>query len=281
VNRASQLSVVERRRRRRKPFLTVVVTLALAVLTAAGWGLGAAVGAAAAWARSSERIQNLIPAAAPSLPAAKVAPPQPVNVSGPAVACSASALTVSVQADRTQLEVGGTVGFHVTVTHTGGAPCLVNGGMENLRLRLVDSTGLVVYNTADCPLEGAKSLLMGPGAGFNTFNWDFGWDGRRSAPGACGEGQPAVPNGAWQLIASLGEVAHSDSEPVALQIGPVVVPQAVPDPVTVPDVVPAPSVVGDEAPALTPEVGPEPEPSAPVVPEVTDPVGATESAITG
>jgi len=224
MDRAEVLRI---RRRRRRTILTIAFSLVLGILVSAGVGLGAAVGAAATQLRGSELLTRFVRSEAPSLPAHKVNPPPPVDISGPAVACAASALTLTVQPDRVSLEPGEGTGIHVTVTHSGRYPCLVNGGMENLRLRMVDALGETGWSAADCGFGGTRALLMGPG---NQVTWDIAWDGRSSVPGNCSVAP--LPSGTWQLIGSLAEVAHSDSAPVALIVRgtPIVEPSPEPEP---------------------------------------------------
>jgi len=248
MNRTEVLRV---RRRRRRTILSIAFMLALGVLVTAGIGLGAAVGFAADRVRSSELLASFLPVEEPSLPAAKQVPPPPVDISGPAVACAASALTLTVHPDATEADPGQPVGMHVTVTHSGRYPCLVNGGMENLRLRIVDAAGLVGWSAADCGLTGSRALLMGPG---NQIAWDVTWDGLRSIPGGCTGGQPPLTPGTWQLIASLGEVAHSDSDPVNFVVRAPYVPEPEPEPL--PEVISEPELVFDDAAVEPPIVDP-------------------------
>jgi hypothetical protein len=198
-----------RRGRRRKTVITIGVTLVLGILGSIGVALGAGVGAIAGMVR--ERW----PAEPPSLYAAKLAPPKPADISGPAKACAASSLTLSVGSDRNVVLVGDHVNLQVLVQHTGRYPCLINGGLSNLRLRLLDEHGAVGWSTFDCELSGSRDLLMTTG---QEFTWDFNFDGHRTAPGHCTSGQGLVGPGDWQFVASLGEVAHSDSMPLLLTI---------------------------------------------------------------
>jgi len=208
MNRAQ---VLRARRRRRRIVLSIAFVLALGVLVTAGVGVGAGVGFAAGLVREL----GIFPEAAESLPSAKVVPPAPVDISGPAQACTASSLTVMVLAERAALNPGEGTNLHVTVTNSGRYPCLVNGGLENLRIRLVDANQKVVWAAEHCGLEGSRELLMGPG---NQTAWDFYWDGHGSAAGTCTEGQSGLKPGNWEFIASLAEVAHSDSAPAVIYI---------------------------------------------------------------
>ena len=206
----------EARRRRRRVALTVITLTTLGALTAAGFGVGAAAGAAA------QTIRARWPAADPPLPATKIAPPPPVDISGPAVACTAAALQVVAAPSSSTIKPGEPINVVITVTHVGRHPCLANGGLQNMRLRLVSDDGAAAgWSSPDCGFNGDRALLMGPG---HSFEWAVTLDGRASAANRCTEGQPDLAPGAWNLIASLGEVAHSDSAPVPMRV-PAPVPQ--------------------------------------------------------
>jgi len=222
MNRAQ---VLRARRRRRRIILSFAVTASLGILVTTGVLVGAGVGVAAERVRSSTFLASLIDVAEPGLPAAKVAPPKPFDISGPAVACAASSLTITVLPERTSLTAGEGINLHVTATNTGRYPCLVNGGMENLRVRLVNPAGVTVWSAADCSLEGSRELLMGPG--YYTA-WDIGWNGRPSEPGRCSTDDPVKP-GTWNFIASLAEVAYSDSDPATIVVRGVVAPEPEPE----------------------------------------------------
>ncbi|MCL1801098.1 MAG: hypothetical protein FWG25_07035 [Promicromonosporaceae bacterium] len=224
--------LLRRRRNRRRVVITLATTISLGMLGTVGYFAGAGVGIV------TEQIRERWPAADPPLAATKVTPPRPVDISGPAVACSALALELVVQPDRTQITPGEAIGISVEVNHIGRYPCLVNGGQENLRLRVVSADGVTAWTSYDCDYSGERKLLIGPGY---SFDFAAGWDGHASAPGRCSEGQAALGPGTWYLIASLAEVAHSDSTPVAI-----VIQAAVPAP---------PVIVEPEEPSETAEIG--------------------------
>jgi hypothetical protein len=249
MNRAQ---VARARQRRRRVVLSLAFLLAFGMLVGVGVGVGAAVGVAAARARESDVLARFLPGGEPSLPAAKALPPAPADISGPAVACAASSLAINLLTDRASIDPGEGIGLHITVTNIGRYPCLVNGGLENLRVRLVDANGVTVWNTADCGFTGKRQLLMG--SGYQT-TWDIGWDGHMSASERCTEGQPVVSPGNWQFIASLAEVAHSDSDPVTILVRGAEVPVTQPEPVPEPEPEPEPVIdsMPDEEPVVSDE----------------------------
>jgi len=261
---AARALELKKRQKRRRRLLGALFTMALSVMIAGGVALGSAVGVAAEYVRETNLISRFIRVEEPSLPANKINPPKPVDVSGPAVACAASSLTLSVRTDRTALQTGEGTGIHVTATNSGRYPCLINGGMENLRVRLVNNVGATGFSFADCNPEGARKLLMGPGM---HISWDIGWDGNTSSAGSCTDGQPALPVGSWQVIASLAEVAHSDSDPGILIVQGPVVPEPEPEPAT------AATVDMPLAP-----VPPEPSAPEPADPPAADPGDLSDNA---
>jgi len=265
---AARALELKKRQKRRRRLLGALFTMALTLMIAGGVALGSAVGVAAEYVRETNLISRFIRVEEPSLPANKINPPKPVDVSGPAVACAASSLTLSVRTERTALQYGEATGIHIVATNSGRYPCLVNGGMENLRFRMVDTSGNNAFSWADCNPQGKRKLLVGPGM---QVTWDLAWDGHTSSPGVCTGGQPPLPAGSWQLIASLAEVAHSDSDPGIVIVQGPVVPEPEPEPATTVDETLAP---------VTPELS-VPSVLEPADPPTTDPGGLSDTTSAG
>ena len=219
------------RQRRRRIVLTIFTSIALGILAILGTAVGRGVGLLAGVAR------EYLPSDPPQLANTKAEPPTPVDISGPATACPASSLAVKVEPNLTEVFREKPVNFLVTVTHTGRYPCLVNGADSNLRLRISDEEGQVLWSTEHCPAVAHRvvnaqvsyynDLLLGPG---NSFSWELRWNGRASAPEKCTDGQRWVSPGQLAAVASLVEVAASDSEPAIVTIAQPL-PKFVPPPV--------------------------------------------------
>ena len=201
--------VHKQRLRRRRIVLALLTGISMALLGTAGMAVGRGIGYLADVAR------QYLPEDPPPLTSKKVAPPTPVDISGPATACPASSLAVVVSADNIEVLREKPIIFNITVTHTGRYPCLVNGGDENLRLRILGADDSLLWSTDDCPESGHRDLLLGVG---HSFSWEKRWNGRLSASGRCTDGQRWAPAGQIRAIASLAEVAASDSEPAPITI---------------------------------------------------------------
>lgn len=241
------------RHRRRRITLFVLTIMTLGLLSGIGLAVGKGIGIAAA------AVKHLLPDDAPLLVSTKVAPPKPVDISGPATPCPASSLTVEVQPDKQVVLPGEIVGFSISVTHTGRYPCLVNGGEENLRLRILDADDAVLWTSEHCPAAGHRDLLLGPD---HSFTWERAWDGRVSVPGGCTEGQ-SFATGKTQVIASLVEVAASDSAPAILKLGAPEPPPAPPSPTPTASLSPSVSAAPSASPSSAP---PAPAPSQSATP---------------
>jgi len=261
--------------RRRRVALFVISMMSLAVLSVAGIALGKGIGLAVA------AVKQYLPSDPLPLAAQKASPPQPVDMSGPATPCPASSLALQLVADRASLTQGEGVGFEILVTHVGRYPCLVNGGDENLRLRVQDAAGQVLWSNRDCVLPGHKDLLLGPQL---SAGWVAAWDGRS---GTCTDGQPVMPSGAVQIIASLSDVVGLESAPVGIRI--VEPPPPPPPPPPEPEVDPISELVAEPIsdpiadPIAEPTAGspeePSTEPDAEALPDETAPIEVPEPEV--
>lgn len=229
--------------------LLLLVMLLVAAGVAGGWALG----------RGADLVRGLWPTPQPPLAADKVAPPQPIDLTGPAQGCPAPSLGLGLATNVVSIDPGQYVTFDATVTNIGRRPCLVDAGDASRQIEILDSAGAVVWTTAHCG-GAARELLLGPG---DTDQRAIRWNGRVSAPGACGAGQPVLGPGEYTVrIAIAGQPdAVSDSVPLTVVAPPpppapegqeTPVEEDLPE-VEVPDVLkPDPPVTGDDTP-LEPE----------------------------
>jgi hypothetical protein len=183
----------------------VVLALLVGLGTAGGYGIG----------KAADWVRDVWPEPVPALAAAKVAPPRPVDVSGPSQVCPAASLRLQAVPDRTSLGVGGEVTFTVTITDVGRRPCLVDGGDASRQLVVTNATDAVVYSSAHCNGE-PRDLLLGPG---DVDTQVIAWDGRFSAAGTCTDGQDVVPAGQYTVQIVMAGIPDAVSDPVQLTVG--------------------------------------------------------------
>jgi hypothetical protein len=173
------------------------VALVAGLGAAGGYGLGMVVDAVrAAW-----------PEAVPELASDKAAPPEPIDLSGPADTCLPESLDVRLSADATTITAGDPVTFSVRVRNVGLAPCLVDGSDASRSVTITDASGKErVWSSGDCA-EGERMLLLGPGDGWAQ---DVRWSFVRTVKG-CEGGQPAVEPGDYRAKVTLDDVPGARS----------------------------------------------------------------------
>ena len=69
----------------------------------------------------------------------------------PSRTCTADDVTVSAVASPTQVNVGSTAAFEVSVEHTGSSPCLLSSNAEGTALLVRSGPTDVYYDSAWCP----------------------------------------------------------------------------------------------------------------------------------
>lgn len=171
---------------------------------AGGYGLGQAVDA----------VREAWPEAPPQLASDKAAPPEPIDLSGPADTCSTESLDVRISADATTITAGDPVTFSVRVTNVGLAPCLIDGSDESRSVIVTDASGKDrVWSSGDCA-QGERMLLLGPG---DKWEQDVRWSFVRTVKG-CKGGQPAVEPGDYRAMVRLDDVPAARSNAVELTV---------------------------------------------------------------
>ncbi|MFI2103552.1 hypothetical protein ACH436_09680 [Isoptericola sp. NPDC019693] len=190
----------------------LVVVLLCAVGAAGGYGVGLAVDGA----------RNLL-AGPESLPADKVAAPEPLDVGGPATTCRAEAVDLRLSSSATTVTEGTPMSFMVRVTNVGRVPCLFDGAAASRAVTITDETGKeTIWSSADCA-EGSRPLLLGPeGVDAGEVHW-------KSVQG-CAQKAPAVGAGTYQATATLEDVPGAASEPVTFTVAAKAKPRATPEP---------------------------------------------------
>ncbi|MEL7975373.1 hypothetical protein AAG589_05870 [Isoptericola sp. F-RaC21] len=178
----------------------LVVVLLCAVGVAGGYGLGRVVDGARSLLAGPE-----------SLPADKVAAPEPLDVGGPATTCRADDVELGLSASATTVTEGSPMSFMVRVTNVGRVPCLFDGAAASRAVTITDETGKEkVWSSADC-VDGSRPLLLGPeGVDAGEVHW-------KSVQG-CAKKAPAVGAGTYQATASLEDVPGATSEPVTFTV---------------------------------------------------------------
>lgn len=169
-----------------------------------GYGLG----------RGVEAVQAMLPGSDPGLPADKAAPPDPIDLTGPATACGADGVEVDVSVASSSVVLGDPQVFNVRVTNTGRVPCLIDGSEASRTVTVTDPSGKErVWSSGDCA-EGETMLLLGPE---DVAPHDVRWRTERSAPG-CKDDQPALEPGTYQARGELADVPGSASAPVTFAV---------------------------------------------------------------
>ncbi|GAB6938744.1 hypothetical protein ACQP60_19465 [Isoptericola variabilis] len=190
----------------------LVVVLLCAVGVAGGYGLGQVVDGARSLLAGPE-----------SLPADKVAAPEPLDVGGPATTCKADAVELRLSSSATTVTEGSPMSFMVRVTNVGRVPCLFDGAAANRAVTITDDTGKEkIWSSADCT-DGSRPLLLGPeGVDAGEVHW--------TSVQGCAKKAPAVGAGTYQATASLGDVPGATSEPVTFTVAAKAKPRTTPEP---------------------------------------------------
>ncbi|MCA5895091.1 hypothetical protein LEP48_17310 [Isoptericola sp. NEAU-Y5] len=182
-----------------------VVALLCGVGVVGGYGIG----------RGLDAVQAMLPGANPGLPADKEAPPEPIDLTGPATTCRSDALDLAVSPSSTTITVGDPLVFSVRVTNAGRVPCLFDGSDTS---RTVTVTGPSskdrVWSSGDCADDGEKLLLLGAE---HVASRDLRWSSARSAPG-CAKDSAALEPGTYQVRATLGDVDGATSAAVSFTV---------------------------------------------------------------
>ncbi len=172
--------------------------------TAAGFGVGRAV----------DGVRDLWPEPRPDLTAEKAAPPEPLDLSGPADTCTAGAVALDLSAGATTLAAGDVVPFTLRVTNEGRMPCLLDGRGSSMQVVVTDAEGERVWSSADCGGGGGADLLLGVDS-----PWDMTvrWSGSTSAPDCDGK-RERVPAGDYTAEIVLGDVPDASGESVTVAV---------------------------------------------------------------
>lgn len=200
--------------------LLAIVLLSVALVTglgvAGGYGLG----------RVADALRAVWPESAPELASDKAAPPEPIDLSGPADTCAPESLDVRLAADATAITAGDPVTFSVKVTNVGLVPCLVDGSDASSSVVITDAAGTDrVWSSGDCA-EGEKLLLLGPG---DEWSQAVRWSFVRTVAG-CKGGQPAVGPGDYRAEVALADVRGAESNVVNLTVAAPEKPEPTPSP---------------------------------------------------
>ncbi|GAA1716653.1 hypothetical protein GCM10009809_10890 [Isoptericola hypogeus] len=181
-----------------------VVALLCGVGVLGGYGVG----------RAADSVRAMLPGADPGLPADKAAPPDPIDLTGPATACRADAVDVGLAVTSPTVVLGLAQVFDVSVRNTGRVPCLIDGAEASRSVTVTDSSGKErVWSSSDCA-DGETMLLLGPE---DVAAHDVRWLTERSAPGCEGE-QAALEPGTYRATAALADVPGAESDPVTFTV---------------------------------------------------------------
>lgn len=190
----------------------LVVVLLCAVGVAGGYGLGQAVDGARGLLAGPE-----------SLPADKVAAPEPLDVGGPATTCKADAVELRLSSSATTVTEGSPMSFMVRVTNVGRVPCLFDGAAANRAVTITDDTGKeTIWSSAECT-DGSRPLLLAPeDVNLGEVHW--------TSVQGCAKKAPAVGAGTYEATASLEDVPGATSEPVTFTVAAKAKPRPTPSP---------------------------------------------------
>jgi len=181
----------------------LVVVLLCAVGVAGGYGMGRVVDGARSLLAGPE-----------SLPADKVAAPDPLDAGGPATACRPENVELRLSSSANVVTAGSPMSFMVRVTNVGRVPCLFDGAAASRAVTITDESGKErVWSSADCS-DGSTMLLLGPDG---VDAGEVHWKAVQSAKG-CPTKQPAVAAGTYQATATLADVPGARSEPVTFTV---------------------------------------------------------------
>ncbi|MCK9792743.1 hypothetical protein M1843_03155 [Isoptericola sp. 4D.3] len=178
----------------------LVVVLLCAVGVVGGYGLG----------KAADGVRGLL-AGPESLPADKVAAPEPLDMGGPATRCLPEDVELRLSASATTVTAGTPMSFMVRVANVGRVPCLFDGAAASRAVTITDESGKEkVWSSADCG-DGSTMLLLGPeDVNVGEVHW-------KSVQG-CAKKAPVVGAGTYQATASLADVPGATSEPVTLTV---------------------------------------------------------------
>lgn len=193
----------------------LVVVLLCAVGVVGGYGLGQAVDGARGLLAGPE-----------SLPADKVAAPEPLDVGGPATTCRADDVELRLSSSAPTVTAGSPMSFMVRVTNVGRVPCLFDGSAASRAVTITSDTGdegkegdagdtgdaakEKVWSSADCA-EGSRPLLLGPeDVNAGEVHW--------TSVQGCAKKAPVVGAGTYEATASLEDVPGATSEPLTFTV---------------------------------------------------------------
>ncbi|SKC46576.1 hypothetical protein SAMN04324258_1050 [Krasilnikoviella flava] len=178
----------------------LVVVLLCAVGVVGGYGLGQAVDGA----------RNLL-TGPESLPADKVAAPEPLDVGGPATTCRSQDVEVRLSPSATTVTAGSPMSFMVRVANVGRVPCLFDGAAASRAVTITDESGKEeVWSSAECS-DGSTMLLLGPeGVNAGEVHW--------TSVQGCAKEAPVVEAGTYRATAALEDVPGASSEPVTFTV---------------------------------------------------------------
>ncbi|MFD6177639.1 MULTISPECIES: hypothetical protein [unclassified Isoptericola] len=180
----------------------LVVALLCATGVVGGYGLGRAV----------DGVRGML-AGPESLPADKVAAPEPINAGGPWTTCTPDAVELRLSSSATTVTAGSPMSFMVRVTNVGRVPCTFNGTAASRAVTIVDAASKErVWSSSDCA-DGSRLLLLGPG---DLNAGEVHWKSQTSGKGC--KGQPTVPAGTYEATASLVDVPGAKSDPVTFTV---------------------------------------------------------------
>ncbi|MGF0115621.1 hypothetical protein ACQFYA_04735 [Promicromonospora sp. Marseille-Q5078] len=149
-----------------------------------------------------------------SLPADKVAAPEPLDVGGPATACRPENVELRLSSSANTVTAGSPMSFMVRVTNVGRVPCLFDGAAASRAVTITDESGKErVWSSADCS-DGSTMLLLGPE---DVNAGEVHWKSVQSAKG-CPKGSAAVGPGTYRATATLADVPGAKSEPVTFTV---------------------------------------------------------------
>lgn len=123
-------------------------------------------------------------------PSIGATPPLPVS-------CTSAEAALAVTAPASA-SAGASVRADITVTVTGGSPCLVNLGSQALVVDVYSGSDLI-WTTTQCPFEPtSRELLLPPG---ESDAASVVWGGTRSVEGCAQPGEVALP-GTYRVVAT-------------------------------------------------------------------------------